>query len=234
MDTLTAPTLRPTAAKPLRGVTILLVEDSRLASEAIRLMSIRSGARLLRADSVSNAKRHLRVFRPGCVIADLGLPDGSGAELLSDLANSQPRIDVLLGMSGDPWAESLFLAAGADGFLTKPLASLALFQRQVLSRLPDGWRPQGPRSTCLDPVEPDADAYREDLSRVSALLATPPDGTRANYIAQFLSGVAMSAGDRALAEAAAALAPPATRAQQAVLSRVRGMLDARLQAEGPI
>lgn len=147
MDMLTAPAaaLRP-AAPPLGGVTILLVEDGHAASDALRLPCARLGARLLRAGSPGQARRHLRVYLPGCVIVDLGLPGGSGAGLLSDLAQARPRIDVLLGISADPWAESLALAAGADGFLTRPLASPALLQRAVCGRRGTGRMLRGGRA----------------------------------------------------------------------------------------
>ena len=59
-------------APPLRGITILAVEDSRFASEALRLMCNRLGARLRRAETLSAAHSHLRLYRPDLVIVDLG------------------------------------------------------------------------------------------------------------------------------------------------------------------
>ncbi len=229
IDILTAAALRPTAARPLLGLTILLVEDSRVASEAMRMMCSRSGARLLRADSLVRARRHLRVYRPGCVIVDMGLPDGSGAELLADLARARPRIDMILGMSGDPFAESVALAAGADGFLGKPFASLAHFQGFILSLMPPDRRPPGPRPACVAPLQPDPDAWRADLARASDLLSTQGAADDMGYVAQFLGGVAASAGDRALAHAAAQLIPPVCGPRRALVARLRNMLADRLQ-----
>ena len=65
----------------LFAVTILLVEDSRSASEAIRLFAAESGARVRRADSLHAASRHLAIYRPNVVMVDLGLPDGDGMAL---------------------------------------------------------------------------------------------------------------------------------------------------------
>ena len=48
----------------LFAVTILLVEDSRSASEAIRLYAAESGARVRRADSLHAASRHLADLPP--------------------------------------------------------------------------------------------------------------------------------------------------------------------------
>lgn len=52
----------PTADWRLLGHTVLLVEDSRFAFEDVRLLSLRSGARIRRADSLALAPRHLRAY----------------------------------------------------------------------------------------------------------------------------------------------------------------------------
>jgi len=44
--------LVPTPMRPLLGLTVLVVEDSRFASEALRLMCLHSGARLRRESSI--------------------------------------------------------------------------------------------------------------------------------------------------------------------------------------
>eukprot|EP01031_Cornospumella_fuschlensis_P014764 gene14764-18040_t len=67
---------------PLQGVTILAVEDSRFACEALRLIARRAGARLRRAETMAAARDHLRVYRPDVVLIDLGLPDGRGDALI--------------------------------------------------------------------------------------------------------------------------------------------------------
>ena len=107
----------PTARRPLLGLTILVVEDSRYACEAIRLMCLRSGARIRRADCLRSARRHLSVYRPSVVIVDLGLPDGSGLDLIAELASAIPRVTGLLGLSGNTGMAAEAINAGADGFL---------------------------------------------------------------------------------------------------------------------
>jgi hypothetical protein len=62
-----------TIRRPLLGITVLLVEDSVYCSEAMRLLSIRSGARLRRADSLKSARRHLRIYRPDVMLVDIGI-----------------------------------------------------------------------------------------------------------------------------------------------------------------
>ena len=94
-------TRAPTAQRPLLGLTVLVVEDSRFACEAVRMLCLRSGARIRRADTLASARKHLSIYRPTVVIVDLGLPDGSGLALIETLSQAQPRIDVILGTSGD-------------------------------------------------------------------------------------------------------------------------------------
>ncbi len=126
---------KPTADRPLLGLTILVVEDSRYASEAMRLLCLRSGARIRRADCIASAERHLNVYRPSVGIVDLGLPDGSGLEIIERMDGMQPRVPIILGTSGAEadQAGAECLAAGADGFLPKPIESVGAFQAAILA-----------------------------------------------------------------------------------------------------
>lgn len=196
---------RPTSDRPLLGLTVLVVEDSRFASEALRLMCLRSGARIRRADCLYSARRHLKVYRPSVVVVDLGLPDGSGADLIAELAAARPRVDVILGISGFDEAEGVAREAGADGFLVKPLESLAAFQSAVLSRLPAERQPLGPRPCTDDHVTPDPLAFLDDMDHAAEALCDLQDTRMIDYAARFLCGVARSASDDDLFEAARAV-----------------------------
>ncbi len=186
---------KPTSDRPLLGSTVLVVEDSRYACEALRLMCLRSGARIRRADSLRAAHRHLQTYRPTVLVADLGLPDGSGADLIQMIASTDTRPTVILGLSGDPDGEGLAMDAGADGFLPKPLANLAVFQNAILEHMPRELQPSGLRSVTSDKVAPDAVAFRDDMAHVADLLRGTPNDDVLGYVVQFLSGVALSAGD---------------------------------------
>lgn len=222
--------------RPLTGLTVLVVEDSRFASEAVRLLCLRSGARIRRADCLRSAARHLQTYRPAVVIVDLGLPDGNGAQLIRQMADAETRVPVILGMSGDPDNEAPAMAAGADGFLPKPVESLAVFQQKILSALPADAQPMGPRILPDDVILPDSSALRDDLIHVAEVLSAAQDTATIDYIARFLAGVARSAHDHALEDAAAALARDheAGRALAPDLARISGMLQDRLAAVGEI
>ena len=68
----------PRIDRPLFGLTVLVVEDSQFACEAI----------------------HLQVYRPSVVIVDIGLPDGDGTELIEEVHAASPRVPVVLATSG--------------------------------------------------------------------------------------------------------------------------------------
>ncbi len=209
---------------PLRGVTVLAVEDSRFASDALRLMCRRLGARLRRADSLLAAASHLRLYRPDVVIVDLGLPDGRGEVLIRDMAARLPKA-VVLGMSGDAGGQVSAMAAGADGYLDKPLESVAALRQVLLLHLPDrgGALPLVPDAALV----PDVLALRDDLAHAAALLdaGLAPAGAGnpgRDYVAGFVRGVARHSHDAALAEAAGL-------AEATGLDEMRALLKDRLK-----
>ncbi|WP_299143402.1 response regulator [uncultured Tateyamaria sp.] len=220
----------PTAMRPLLGLTVLVIEDSRFACEALRLLCLRSGARIRRADTLRAARRHLQVYRPSVAIIDVGLPDGNGTDLIRELCTINHRPDVILGTSGDFDSEALVLDAGADGYLGKPVVSLGVFQDTILSHLPMDRRPVGPRAVSEDVVTPDPIAYRDDMAHVADVLESGTDLRTLDYVAQFLSGVARSAQDGELEHATAALAAKRARGDAATseVATVAGLVQMRL------
>ena len=190
----------PTPDQPLAGITVLTVEDSRFACEALRLLCNRLGARLRRAETLAAAAAHLRTYRPDVVLVDLGLPDGSGTGLIASLAALGPAAPLVLGTSGEDGARARALAAGAAGFIPKPVESLAAFRDLLLAGLPErGWLHQPDDLPAQVLPSPDALALRDDLTRAMACIA---GGAADGYLAGFLTGLARAARDPALERAA--------------------------------
>ncbi len=226
----------PTATRPLRGQTILVVEDSRYSCDVIRLMCLHSGARIRRADCLKSARRHLQIYRPSIIVVDMGLPDGSGADLIAELAQATPRIGVIIGMSGDDCIREKAMQAGADGFLDKPIKSMAFFQRTILELLPENRRPSELHAVRDEQIHPDPLAYQDDMAHIADVLASPNDHRTLDYAAQFLGSVAREANDLVLIKAAKDLA--ASRSEgtpiTARAAQVAGIVQDRLQQKEAI
>ncbi len=228
----------PTAERPLLGQTVLIVEDSRFACEALRLICQRSGARIRRADSLASANRHLSMYRPSIVLIDIGLPDGSGLDLVRSLAEAEPRIGVIFAMSGDDaFAPEEAIAAGANGFIEKPITSVSEFQTRMLQELPSDAQPSVVKPVGDDEVTPDPLGLRDDLSLAAELLGPEPDGEMIDYITAFLIGVSRSAKDAPLQSAVRSLATARASNDQAVcqnVSHLRGLIDERLRESATV
>jgi CheY-like chemotaxis protein len=206
------------AALPLRGLSLLAVEDSRFTCDALRLICQRSGARLRRAETMAAARVLLNRHRPDLVVIDLGLPDGRGEALIAEVA---ARGLPVLAISGDPAGRGPALDAGAVAFVDKPIPSVAGFVRLVRQLVAGvGAEPLGeeialPRG---DPL-----ALRDDLLRAAALVcaeAADPD-----YTTGFVRSLARAAGDDALEHVALQAATEAGRQAlaQALTERLRAL-----------
>ncbi len=226
----------PVAGRPLTGTTILLVEDSRFACDAMRLLSLRSGARIRRADSLKSAHRHLQCYRPGVAIVDLGLPDGSGIDLIRDLAAGPVRVPAILALSGDTAREGEARAAGADGFLAKPLESLAEFQRAVLTALSGRGTADLRLIAQTGTVEPDIMALQDDLTHAASVLDQPADARAIAYVARFVAGIGRLARDRDLETAGADLSRAASAglAPDAAVRALSLLIRSRLRTRAAI
>ena len=225
----------------LFAVTILLVEDSRSASEAVRLFAAESGARVRRADSLHAASRHLAIYRPNVVMVDIGLPDGDGLALVRHLASASTPISAIVALSGHErgsWQADA-LEAGAAACLEKPIPSLRAFQECVLSVLPDAETRRAPDDSdlALDGRASVRAALEEDLRRARALLAEAlpaGDAETVAYCAQFVGSVGEMLGDRDLAAAARRAAEPAggPLLAAALAARIEARGVARVAAAG--
>lgn len=226
----------PTARRPLLGVTVLVVEDSRFACEALRLLCLRSGARIRRADTLEHARKHLGVYRPTVLIVDVGLPDGSGLDLITTCAKAIPRIDVILGTSGDSTLQEPVLASGANGYLAKPISNLAAFQSAILTHLPSNRQPPGPRLVTDESVNPDLIAYQDDLTHMAAVIRSNEARESLGYVTQFLQGIAQSVKDSDLGNAASAVADKYRQgtSTEADLIALGAMVNSRLETNRPL
>jgi CheY-like chemotaxis protein len=212
-------------------LTVLVVEDSQFACEAIRLLSLRSGARMRRADCLQSARHHLQVYRPSVVIVDIGLPDGDGTELIEEVHAASPRVPVVLATSGGSFGEAVALAAGADGFFAKPLKSLAVFQETILSLMPTDYSAlSAVHMVSGDIVEPDLIAFQDDMAHAAVVLKKDDVSKQIDYLVLFLRGVARSAADAALLEATEKLDTAHKKQQQpaSYLAQLDDLIQARL------
>lgn len=204
--------------RPLtRANTLLLVEDSRQASESIRLMFQGAVGRLRRVDSLASARRHLSLYLPDAALIDLGLPDGSGLDLISELAIHRPRIPLIIAISGQPELESAALAAGADRFLAKPFASITEF-RTALAPMFFSQRDPMPYSHGL-PVNPCA--LRDDLYLALDLLCGQAQADRRSYGLQFTATLARTMCDHSMHMAVADARATGSVTELALLLRLR-------------
>lgn len=195
--------------------TLLLVEDSRYAAEAVRFVCRRAGIRLRRAETLASAHLHLSVYRPDVALIDIGLPDGSGLDLIHAISSRIPRPGRIIAVSGDDAFETPAFDAGADGFLLKPVtiaqhlefltAPVGQANCYTPSSNPESSSP-GTRNAGGDPL-----ALRDDLRMICDLLNGPDDPERTRYAGQFLSSIGRSMGDAHLARHALRAARDADR-----------------------
>lgn len=117
------PSLPVEDAEPVSLSPTLIVEDDPAMQERLRhVLSTLGGdrSRIAVTDSVAGARQLLEGHGYGVVLVDIGLPDGSGVELIGWLQANRPAIPAVV-ISAWRTEEIIFAAlrAGAIGYLLK-------------------------------------------------------------------------------------------------------------------
>jgi DNA-binding response OmpR family regulator len=119
---------------------ILLVEDSELLAESVRLGLERAGFSIDVFDTLMDSRAAVASVQYDAIILDLGLPDGDGLDLLKELRTANNLTPVLILTARDSVEERVRgLNAGGDDYVLKPVAMEELVARlRALLRRPGG------------------------------------------------------------------------------------------------
>src|SRR5687768_627698 len=102
----------------------LIVEDDPVSARALTALVKMLGHEVALAGTVAEAMTKLDEFNPECVLLDLGLPDGSGVDVLKAIRAKQRRVKVAIISAlevGPPPFEAIAPLA-PDVVFQKPLA----------------------------------------------------------------------------------------------------------------
>jgi two-component system, NarL family, response regulator NreC len=121
-------TRQPSSA---RTITIVLADDHEVVRAGLRLLlDAEPGFTVVgEAGDVSQTERGIAAHRPGVLVLDVNMPDGSSIPAIPRLRAASPgtRI-VVLTMQSDPALAREALRAGAIGFVLKEAAREELIQ----------------------------------------------------------------------------------------------------------
>jgi signal transduction histidine kinase len=106
---------------PQRATRALLVEDHRDTARVMSKLLRGNGYEVDCAASVTEAMQHLKAGRYDILISDIGLPDGSGLDLMRQARVVQPLVGIALSGFGMEHDIRRSKEAGFTEHLTKPL-----------------------------------------------------------------------------------------------------------------
>ncbi len=99
---------------------VLLIEDEKQIRRFVRMALEEEGCTVAEADTLARGLIEAGVCKPDLLILDLGLPDGNGISLISDLRSWSDVPILILSARSQENDKIDALDAGADDYLTKP------------------------------------------------------------------------------------------------------------------
>ncbi|PIE22185.1 MAG: Fis family transcriptional regulator [Planctomycetota bacterium] len=188
------------AANPLPKARILVVEDEPDIRESFCAILESEGLRTQGAGSLTEARLALDSFRPALVLLDLGLPDGTGLELLREIkSGDRANATEVVVITAETKIEVAVTAMREDAFdyLEKPIGldRLLTTTRNCLERLAleqsnRNLREQAIERWSLIGESPAMCELRRQMERVAAaeipVLITGENGTGKELVARGL------------------------------------------------
>jgi CheY-like chemotaxis protein len=114
----------------LKGLKVLLVEDSEDTLTLLSAVFAREGARVISATSAADALRWASTNQPDVVISDIGMPDVDGYELLEQL-RQMPKMNGIPAIAISGYASDedrrKAISVGYLALVAKPIDVDALF-----------------------------------------------------------------------------------------------------------
>ena len=111
---------------------LLLLEDDPAIARTVAYALERDGLTVTHSLLVHDARQQLQRTRFDLLVLDVGLPDGSGLDLLRDVRNAPTTAALpvlMLSAHGEEIDRVLGLELGADDYLTKPFSPRELAAR---------------------------------------------------------------------------------------------------------
>ena len=108
---------------------VLLIEDDRHIRRFLRTSLEAEGWRVFEAETARQGRIDAATRKPDLIIADLGLPDGDGVELIRDVRGWSRVPVIVLSARSDEDDKVRALDAGADDYIEKPFGVSELLAR---------------------------------------------------------------------------------------------------------
>jgi signal transduction histidine kinase len=116
-----------------RRLRVLVVEDHVDTRRTLERILLRWGHDVATAGSVSEGVERAAAFQPQLLISDIGLPDGTGVELLAQVPHSEEFQAIAMSGYGMESDLELTKAAGFQDHLVKPVSADRL--KEAIQRL---------------------------------------------------------------------------------------------------